>query len=59
MKSAQMVIEKNYGQMANIFRICSVSNNYRLAKINPYAVEQYRFFLLTATSVLTEIRRAR
>jgi hypothetical protein len=44
MKSAQMVIEKNYGQMANIFRICSVSNNYRLAKINPYAVEQYRFF---------------
>jgi hypothetical protein len=42
MKSARMVIEKNYGQMANIFRICGVSDNYRLAKINPYAVEQYR-----------------
>ena len=42
MKSAQMVIEKNYGQMANIFRICGVSDNYRLAKRNPYAIEQYR-----------------
>ena len=37
MKSARMVIEKNYGQMANIFCICGVSDNYRLAKRNPYA----------------------
>ena len=42
MKSARMVIEKNNRQMDNIFRICGVSDNYRLAKINPYAVEQYR-----------------
>ena len=42
MKSARMVIEKNYGQMANIFCICGVSDNYRLAKRNPYAIEQYR-----------------
>jgi len=42
MKSAQMVMEKNDGQMANIFRICGVSDNYQLAKRNPYAIEQYR-----------------
>ena len=40
MKSAQIVIEKNYGQMANIFCICGVSDNYRLAKRNPYAIKQ-------------------
>jgi len=28
--------------MANIFRICGVSDNNRLAKRNPYAIEQYR-----------------
>ena len=28
--------------MNNIFRICGVSDNYRLAKRNPYAIEQYR-----------------
>ncbi len=54
MKSTRMVIEKNYGQMTNVFRVCGVSNNYGLAKINPYAVEQYRI-----TSVSTEIRRVR
>jgi hypothetical protein len=42
MKSARMVIEKNYGQMANIFRICGKSDNYRLAKKNPYVIKQYR-----------------
>jgi len=41
MKSARLVIEKNYGQMANIFCICGVSGNYRLAKRNPYAVKHY------------------
>jgi len=42
MKSARMVIEKNYGQMANIFRICGKSDTYRLAKKNPYVIKQYR-----------------
>ena len=42
MQSARMVIKRNYGQMANIFCICDVTNNYRLAKRNLYAIEQYR-----------------
>ena len=42
MQSARMVIEKNYSQMDNIFCICGVSDNYQLAKRNPYAIEQYR-----------------
>ena len=60
MKSARMVIEKNYGQMANIFRICGVSDNYRLAKINPYAVEQYRICIfLTNCYMQSGARSAR
>ena len=42
MKSAWMVTETNYGQMANIFRICGKSNSFRLAKRNPCAIKQYR-----------------
>jgi hypothetical protein len=49
MKSARMVIEKkNYGQMANIFCICGVSDNYQLAKRNPYASSS-----ITSVFVLT------
>jgi len=41
-KAARITIEKNYGMTSNIFRICSSKEGLKLAKKNPYALEQLR-----------------
>ena len=42
LKRARQTIEKNYGQLANEFHICDVKPGMKLAKPNPYALEQLR-----------------
>ena len=42
LKAARITIERNYAMVSNIFRICSSKEGYKLAKRNPYALEQLR-----------------
>jgi hypothetical protein len=42
MKSARIVIEKNYGQTSCVFRICDTRHDYKLGKKNHVALEQLR-----------------
>ena len=42
MKAARLTIEKNYGMTSNIFKICVVPDECKLAKRNPHAIEQLR-----------------
>ena len=42
MKSARMTIEKNYGMVSQIFKICHQEGELKLAKSNAYACEQLR-----------------
>ena len=39
MKSARIVIEKNYRALANKFHICDMKPGMKLSKTNPYAIE--------------------
>ncbi|KAL9189077.1 hypothetical protein ACHAXT_011567 [Thalassiosira profunda] len=41
-KAARITIEKNYAMKANLFRICNSKEGLKLAKKNPYALEQLR-----------------
>lgn len=42
MRSARVTIEKNYAMVSNLFRICVIKENYKIAKVKPYAIEQLR-----------------
>ena len=42
MQAARITIEKNYGMIGNIFRICHSIEGSKIAKKNPYALEQLR-----------------
>ena len=42
LKAAWMTIEKNYGMVSSLFRICTNLGSYKLAKEKPYACEQLR-----------------
>ena len=42
LKAAWITIEKNYAMIGNIFRICESPEASKLAKKNPYALEQLR-----------------
>ena len=42
MKGARITIEKNYGMTSTIFRICDSAEGLKIAKKNPYAIEQLR-----------------
>lgn len=42
MRSARMTIEKNYGMVSSIFKICHQEGELKLAKKNPYVCEQLR-----------------
>ena len=42
MKAARIVIEKNYGQVSNEFRICCLKEGSKIAKKQPIAIEQLR-----------------
>ena len=41
-KAARITIERNYGMTSTIFRICNSKEGFKLAKKNPYAIEQMR-----------------
>ena len=42
LKAARMTIEKNYGMVSTLFKICTVVDKNKLAKEKPYALEQLR-----------------
>ncbi len=42
MRSARIAIEKNYGMVSSLFRICCTKESNKLAKKNPVAIEQLR-----------------
>ena len=42
MKSALITVEKNYAMVSNLFRICEMRDDYKIAKERPYAIEQLR-----------------
>lgn len=48
LKAARITIEKNYAMIGNVFRICYSTENFKLAKKNPYALEQLRVCHLLA-----------
>jgi hypothetical protein len=42
MRSARIVIEKNYGMVSTLFRICSLTEGSKIAKKSPAVLEQLR-----------------
>jgi hypothetical protein len=42
MRSVRITIKKNYAMVSNLFCICAMADGYKIAKINPYAIEQLR-----------------
>ena len=40
MKAARITIEKNYGAVSTVFRMCNSDEGFKIAKKNPYALEQ-------------------
>jgi hypothetical protein len=42
MRSARIVIEKNYGMVSTLFRICSLIEGSKIAKKSPVVLEQLR-----------------
>ena len=42
LKAARITIEKNYAMIGNIFHICESPEAFKLAKKNPYSLEQLR-----------------
>ena len=42
MRSTRITVKKNYAMVSNLFPICSNTDNYKIAKEKPYAIEQLR-----------------
>ena len=42
MKSARITIEKNYGLISSMFKICNSVEGFKIAKRRPYTLEQLR-----------------
>jgi len=42
MRSVCITIKKNYAMVSNLFRICAMADGYKVANVNPYAIEQLR-----------------
>jgi hypothetical protein len=53
MRSARITVEKNYAMVSNLFSICEIRENYKIAKVKPYAIEQLRVYTLLTNCYVT------